>query len=190
MWRKLNNYTYLARSLIDLGSVYSRQGEFALAQKAHEEAGEIIKPTNNIKEQAYIYQQLGILYYRQEKWVEAETAFLHLSPIALRELKEFDLLAGFYNNLGNVYLKMAQWDKSREYLIQAIEILRHINNKLDLGNSLGTLATVYKQIGEKEKALQGYEEAISLLYAFPESQWAQKLLGEFVPEYEELRTES
>jgi tetratricopeptide (TPR) repeat protein len=187
IWRKLDNHTYLARSLTELGSIYSATNSFVLAQQAYEEAWGILQFTNNEKDKIGINLNLGILYYRQEKWADAEVAFLQVDPIALREQNEFYLLASFYNNLGNVYLKMQEWEKASEQLILACEIFRETNNQLDLGNSLGTLASVYKQDGQHGKALQFYQEAVSLLQKFPESQWAQKLLGDFLPAYEELQ---
>ncbi len=189
VWRELGNHIYLARALYDLGTIYLQKNDVALAQQAYREAADILQPTNNVKDKARVYLNLGALYYREEKWTDAETTFLQVDPIALREQQEFDLLAMFYNNLGNVYLKMAQWDKALEDLVLAIEIFRQTNNNLDLGNSLGTLATVYKQIGKKEEALHCYAEAIELLQAFPESQWAQKLLVDFVSEYDSMRIE-
>ncbi|MAT98661.1 MAG: hypothetical protein CL608_16080 [Anaerolineaceae bacterium] len=179
IWRKLDNHTYLARSWLDLGNIYTNTKEFGLAQQAYEEAQAIFELTNNDKDKAHINLELGTLFYRQEKWKQAETALLEIDPITLREQSEFDLLALFYNNLGNVYLKMKRWEKASEYLNLAIEIFRQRENELDLGNSFGTLASVYEQDGKQEKAIQLYEEAIKLLRKFPESQWAQKLLGEF-----------
>lgn len=190
LWRKLQNHTYLARSLYDLGNVYSMKSEFSLAQQMYEEAGAILKPTSNVTDKAKVSHNLGVLFYRQEKWAKAEDAFSEIDSIELREQNEFDLLASFYNNLGNVYLKMERWEKASEYLNLAIEIFRQRDNELELGNSLGTLASVYEQDDKQEKALQLYEEAIKLLQRFPESQWAQKLLREFGPAHEELWTKS
>lgn len=189
VWRRLNNHIYLARSLVELGNVYSKRQAFALAQQAYEEAIEILHPTNSVKDKAITNLNLGTLYYRQEKWTEAEAAFLQFDPVALREQKELNLLAKFYNNLGNVYLKLALWNKALAHLTLAVELFRQNENRLDLGNSLGTLATVYIHVGEKEKALRSYEEAIELLQAFPESQSANKWLADFMPAYEELRTQ-
>ena len=107
----------------------------------------------------------------------------------LREQNEFELLAKFYNNLGNIYLKMGQWEKASKHLNLAIEIFRQIDDKLELGNSLGTLASVYEKDGKQGKALHLYEEAINLLQAFPDSQWAKKLLADFVSACKQLRLE-
>lgn len=186
IWRKLDYHTYLARSWVELGNVYSNTNEFGLAQEAYEEALAIIKLTNNDKDKAQINIALGTLYYRQEKWDQAERVFLEIDAVTLREQNEFGLLGFLYNNLGNVYLKMGRWEKASEYLNLAIEIFRQRENELALGNSLGTLASVYEQEGKQEKALQLYDRAIKLLQRFPESQWAQKLSEEFGLQREQL----
>ncbi|MCB8979268.1 MAG: tetratricopeptide repeat protein [Ardenticatenaceae bacterium] len=187
IWRKLNNHVYLARTLYDLGSVYATTNKFDLAQQAYEEAGAILSPTNNVKDKAFVSLNLGVLYYRQKDWARAEAAFLQIDPMALREQNELDLLGKFYNNLGNVYLEMKRWDSAANYLALAIALFRERENALDLGNSLGTLASVYGQDGQQEAALPLYAEAIQLLLQFPESQWAQKLLREFGAADEKLR---
>ncbi len=186
-WRRLNNHVYLARTWHDLGNVYANSSQFGLAQQAYEEAAAILSPTNNVKDKAFVWLGLGVLYYRQEKWARAEVAFLGIDPVALQEQNEFELLASVYNNLGNVYLEMKRWDSATDYLNLAIKLFREIENQLELGNSLGTLASVYAQDGQQEAALPLYEEAIQLLRSFPESQWAQKLLREFGAAYEKLR---
>mgnify|MGYP002625813039 CR=1 FL=1 len=91
----------------------------------------------------------------------------------------------FYNNLGNVYFKMKRWDEAAEHLNFAVELFRQTENGIDLGNSLGTFGLVYKNKGINKKALPAFEEAIPLLEMFPESQFAKKLLEDFVPAYEQ-----
>ena len=190
IWRELDNHTYLARTLTDLGIVYSRTNSFILAQQAYEDAWGVLELTNNDKDKVTVNLNLGTLFFRQEKWRDAEAVFLRVDPIVLREQNEFYLLASYYNNLGNVYLKMQEWEKASEHLIPGNDIFSETNNQLNLGNSLGTLATVYEQDGQQKKAVRFYEEAISLLQKFPESHWAQKLLGEFMPAYQRLQTKS
>lgn len=186
-WRKLNNHVYLARTWYDLGNVYANTSQFVLAQQAYEEAGAILSPTNNVKDKAIVALNLGALFYHQENWARSEAAFLEIDPVALREQNEFELLGTVYNNLGNVYLEMKRWDSAADYLNLAIKLFRERENQLDLGNSLGTLASVFEQDGQPAEALPLYEEAIQLLRQFPESQWAQKLLREFGTAYEKLR---
>ena len=81
---------------------------------------------------------------------------------------------------------MKRWNSAADYLNLAITLFRERENQLNLGNSLGTLASVYAQDGKKEAALALYAEAIQLLRPFPESQWAQKLLREFGDANEKL----
>ncbi len=185
-WREVNNHIYLARSLTDLGNAYVNNKEFSSAEKAYEEAGEIFASSEYMKDKAIVYLNLGVLHYRQEAWPEAEAAFLQINPISLQEQKEFGLLAQFYNNVGNVYLKMAQWGKASDYLTEAIKIFRQRNVEDELGNSLGTIASVYVQLGDRTRALHCFEEALALLAKFPESAWAQRLSVEFRAEYQRV----
>lgn len=186
LWRELKNHTYLARSLNDLGNVYTNTNEFAKAQQAYEEAGVILESTNNVKDKAYVYSNLGVLYYRQEKWEEAKTALLHIDPLALRAQNELNLLASFYNNLGNVYVKLAQWPGAEENLKLAVEMFRSLNDKINLGNSLGTLATAYVGLGEPEAAKSCFEEGLALLRQYPQSEFANRVINTYTTAYEAL----
>ena len=127
------------------------------------------------------------MFYRQEKWQEAEASLLQINPTVLQANYETELLAFWHNNLGNIYSKMANWQKAEEQLTIAIQILRDLGNELQLANSLGTIGAIYSQTDQTAQSLSCYEEAISLLQRFPESEWGQTLLIDFVAKYEAMR---
>lgn len=183
LWRVQNNVVYVARSLNDLGITYMRSGDFASAQAAYEEAAVILQPTLNEVDKARIYLNLGVLHYQQKQWPEAAAAFLQINTTALRERQEPFFLAQLHNNLGNVYLKMAQWEPALENLEIAAAAFRKMNNKLELANSLGTMAEIYVARQLNEQVVLCYEEAILLLNQFPKSHWGQKLLATFTADY-------
>lgn len=183
LWRVQNNPVYVARTLNDIGITYTRSGDFALAQAAYEEAAAILQPTLNEVDKARIYLNLGVLHYQQKQWPEAAAAFLQINNTALRERQETHFLAKLHNNLGNVYLKMAEWEPALENLKIAADTFRKMNDKLELANSLGTMAEVYVKMLEKEQVVLCYEEAITLLKQFPESHWGQNLLATYSADY-------
>lgn len=57
------------------------------------------------------------------------------------------------------------------------------SNKLELANSLGTMAEIYVARQLNEQVVLCYEEAILLLNQFPKSHWGQKLLATFTADY-------
>lgn len=184
LWRGQNNVVYWARALNDIGVTYIRSGDFAAAQTAYEEAAQILQPTLNEVDKARVYLNLGVLHYQQKQWSEAEAAFLQINGTALRERQENHFLAQLHNNLGNVYLKMEQWEPALENLKIAAAAFRKMNDKLELANSVGTMGAIYVAMQEKQQAILSYEEAITLLNQFPESHWGQKLLATFTAEYQ------
>lgn len=183
LWRVQNNIVYVARALNDIGITYTRSGDFAAAQAAYEEAAAILQPTLNEVDKARIYLNLGVLHYQQKQWPEAAAAFLQINNTALRERQETHFLAMLHNNLGNVYLKMEEWELALANLKIAVGTFRKMNDKLELANSLGTMAEVYVKMLEKEQVVLCYEEAIMLLQQFPESHWGQNNLATFTADY-------
>ncbi len=189
LWRSQNNLVYTARSLNDLGNTYIGAQDFPAAQLAFEEAGAILQETINESDKAMIYLNLGVLHYRQKKWLAAEESFLQINATALRERQEMSMLGLLHNNLGNVYLETSRWEKAAKNLELAANLFRKTKDYLNLANCLGTLARVYAAIDEKNEAAFCYKEAIDLLQTFPDNRWAQDILADFSEEYQALLIE-
>ncbi|MCA9943911.1 MAG: tetratricopeptide repeat protein [Anaerolineales bacterium] len=189
LFRAQGNQVYVIRCTCDLGVTYLRGQDFTEAQRAFEEAAQLLEGTTYEIDRAKNYMNLGVLFFNQQKWAEAAEAFAQINPIALREQREINLLAMLYNNFGNVYLKMAKWKQAEENLELAIEIFRQTKNDLELGNSLGTLATVYVALNERDLAKRCFEEALALLEQFPNSAWAKKITAEIKEGYHGLLKE-
>lgn len=179
LWRSLFDPVYLARVLNDLGNTLRDQNKFQAAQAAFSEAFTILQPTTNVIDKAKIQLNLGFLFYRQERWIEAEKSFCRIDQIALQEQNDFVLLGLVNNNLGNTYLKQQRNEEAAQALEKAITIWRSLGNELELANSLGTLAEVQSELDQFEQAKTLYQEALRLLVAYPESAWGQKLVGQF-----------
>ena len=177
--RGLNDPVYLARSLNDLANSLIAQNKFQEGQQAFEEALAELEPTTNVIDKARIWLNLGVLFYRQERWAEAEKSFVKIDQLALQVQNDFALLGSVRNNLGNVYLKQQLYAEASRSLEQAIDVWRTLENELELANSLGTLAEVQVERGQAREARTLYQESLALLSSYPDSAWGQKLAGEF-----------
>jgi tetratricopeptide (TPR) repeat protein len=189
LWREQADQVYLARSLNDLGNSYINVGDFPAAQHAFEEASTILQGTINESDKAKVYLNLGVLFYRQEKWVAAKETFLQINPTLLRERNNQPLLATLHNNLGNVCLKLSQWEESTAHLKEAIKLFRTLNDRLNLANSLGTLGEVLKRIGNLSEAAACYQEALQLLEKFSDNLWANQLYQDFADVLHQIQAE-
>lgn len=190
LWRKQNNLVYLARSLIDLGISYTNSDNFLAAQQVYEEAGAILNKTINESDKALVYLNLGVLFYRQEKWTAARDAFLRINPTALRERNNQTILAKLHNNLGNVYLKLAQLELSIRHLTKAIKLCRTLNDPLGLANSLGTLGEVLWANRQLPEAMACYQEALQLLAPLKkDGHWPEKLYLDFSAARQQIQKE-
>ncbi len=84
---------------------------------------------------------------------------------ALNELKDspnLALRAKILLNLGTACVGAAKFDDSANYLNQALESFKKLDNKDDYVKTLNTLGNAYLNAGDYDKALNHYNEALSL----------------------------
>ncbi len=186
---QLDEPVHLARELHDLGLILTEAGQYEEAVIIYEEAAAILVPVNDETDKSLILMSLGYLYYRQEKWVEAESTFRRIDTLALARSGEIGRQALTLNNLGNVLLKKGEMGEATECLQEAISLWQQIGDEVNLANSLGTLAELLTIYGNQAEATIYYEEAIVILSRYSDNAWARKLLVEFTDYLESLLRE-
>jgi len=179
LYRCLDEPVYLARRLNDLGIVLTNVGQYEQAETTFEEAANILTSINDESDRSHILINWGVLYYRQERWSEAETIFRRIDTLVLAQAGEVGQQAQTLNNLGNVLLKRGQWVEAAECLQKAIALWRQMGDEINLANSLGTLAELRVTQENQSEAVPLYEEAITILRRYPDSNWTSKLLAAF-----------
>lgn len=179
LYRRLDEPVYLARKLNDLGIVLTDTGQYEQAEAVYEEAVHVLALINDESDRANILLNWGVLYYRQERWGEAEAAFRRIDTLALAQAGERGQQAHTLNNLGNVLLKQGQWVEAAGCLREAIALWRQMEDEVNLANSLGTLAELQVAAGNRAEAVPLYEEALAILPRYRDNAWASRLLATF-----------
>ncbi|NKQ36203.1 MAG: tetratricopeptide repeat protein [Chloroflexi bacterium] len=177
--RLLREPVYLSRTLNDLGIVLTNAGRYDEAAKIYKEATAVLAYVNDESDKSLVLLNLGVLYYRQGKWAEAEMAFRRIDTLALAHAGEIKSQALTLNNLGNVLLKNGKADEAIECLREAISLWREMRDEINLANSLGTVAELLAVHKDQTEAVTYYEEAIAILQHYPNNTWACKLLEGF-----------
>jgi signal transduction histidine kinase len=72
-------------------------------------------------------------------------------------------LSVMYTNLGKVFYRLDQLEKSKKYYLMALEISRKNNDRHLLVQSLSGLGTLYKQMHELDTSLAYYNQAYQLV---------------------------
>lgn len=189
-WCLLNEPVRMARALNDLAVTFLAAEKFEQARQCYTKVAALLEPTINELDKVMVQINLGVLYFRQEQWIEAESFFRKADSSYLRRSPHTYYQALVANNLGNVLLKQERLEAATSYLQNAITLWRQIGDKLELANTLGTLAEAVAAQGRRADAIPLYEEAVVLLSGFPEDAWAGALQEKFVAQQKAMKTKT
>ena len=186
-WRSLNKPVRIARTLNDLAVTFLAAGKFEQAHQCYIEVVTLLEPTTNELDKVMVQINLGVLYFRQEKWIEAEAVFRKADSACIQQSPNIYYQALIANNLGNVLLKQNRLEEAALYLHNAAAFWRQTGDNLELANTLGTLAET--TIAQKRvlDAIPLYEEAIEILSDIPDDARAENLQKSFVAQQEAIQ---
>lgn len=187
-WRILNEPVRIARVLNDLAVAFTTAAKFEQAEKCLKETVLLLEPTPNELDKVMAQINFGLLHFRRENWIGAEAAFRKANSSYLQKTPHIFYRALVANNLGNVLLKQDRLEDAASYLQDAITLWRQADDKLELANTLGTLAETLAAQRRQEEAIARFEEAIDLLSEYPDDTWAQKLQENFMAQQKAIRT--
>ncbi|MEW5985992.1 MAG: tetratricopeptide repeat protein [Chloroflexota bacterium] len=179
LWRVVDQPLNLARTLKELALTLQAAGQVAEALAVYQETLAILVQTNSELDKVMVELNLGALYYSQERWAEAEAAFRRADSPYLRQSGLLNYQAMTANNLGNVFLMQGRLSEAESCLQGSLHLWRQLNSRVNLANTLGAMAEAQVAQNRLEQAHLHYDEAISLLRAFPDDAWAGRLLAKF-----------
>ena len=134
-----------------IGSIYLDKGEPKLAEEYGLKSLENAKSVHLSGGLVATYALIGLASLDQDNFVGA----LKYCNEALNLAKELDypkLVADCYYDLGQVYLKMEDYDRSIEYFEKSSETFEDIENKFSLSSKLEAMASAYAGKGDYKNA--------------------------------------
>ena len=179
LWSGLNQPTQMARTCLNLGLLYQRQNRLERTRACYELAYAVLAPTASEVDKLKVLNGLGTLHFALKELPQAEAVFRQGVTAAQTMTGLFHLRGSLTHNLGNTLLALARWEESRFYLEKSIQLWQQANDELERANSIGTLGEWYELREEWATAVTYYDQALLLLDAYPEHQWAQHLAALF-----------
>lgn len=108
-------------------------------------------------------KQKGVNYYIQRDYLNAVDTWQEAIKIAAdKNIKDKLVIAGLYNNLGNVYADFKQYTKALENYTEYLEISKKVGNKENHINALSNIGYVYVDLNKIEKGITYFEKALLL----------------------------
>jgi len=150
-----------ADTMIVLGTVYHRKGNWEKAMAFYKECQKIYEKTGDIHGMTSTYNNLGLVYYRKGEWDKA-VEYYEKSLEIKEEIGDIHGMAQTYGNLGSVYADKGEWDKAVEYYEKDLGIFEEIGDVHGMAQTYGNLGLVYYRKGEWDRAIEYYEKDLGI----------------------------
>jgi tetratricopeptide (TPR) repeat protein len=127
-----------------LGNAYFLQGNYQLALKHYQEAGDILPDVRTTEPKNETQNDQGTLLHPT----------LNLNLLTRSQI---------YNNIGCIYQRLGNHERALEFLKKSSNAARDDNcQSSDLAKSYNNIASVYVDIGDYDSALKNYREALDI----------------------------
>lgn len=111
-----------------------------------------------------IYDLAGNYYQAMEQYVQAEGAYLEISPKDLEQNGAIygDVLAGLYLYKGDIFHSKINFNGALKMYLKAAEYYRENGNDSQLMHVMGKVAKGYEALNKYEQALEAYDSALNI----------------------------
>jgi tetratricopeptide (TPR) repeat protein len=138
-----------------LGISYSSVGEFKLALEHMKRAERL---TSDKEDLMYIYNQIGLIYWRMGYLDDALFYFSRSLSLA-RDLGNKSMQATALNGIANIYEKKDELDKALSYYEES---LRLETDEKEKATAYNNIALIYDRKGDYKKAVEYFQKAIEI----------------------------
>ncbi|OQX75073.1 MAG: hypothetical protein B6D61_11065 [Bacteroidetes bacterium 4484_249] len=134
-----------------IGSIYLDRGEPKLAEEYGLKSVENAKNVHLNASLVATYALIGLASLDQDNF-DGALKYCNDALNLAKELEYPKLVADCYFDLGNIYLKMKDYDRSIEYFEKSSESFEDIENKFSLSSKLEAMASAYAGKGDYKNA--------------------------------------
>ncbi|NEN90252.1 MAG: CHAT domain-containing protein [Okeania sp. SIO3H1] len=161
LFRKVDNLTWEAVTLLGIGSAYDSLGEKQTALNYYQQALPIFQQVDYQGGEATALNNIGSVYDSLGEKPKALNYYQQALPI-YQQVGEQGMEANTLNNIGAVYDSLGKKPKALNYFEQALLKLQQVGDIRGEANTLNNIGAVYSDLGEKQKALNYYQQALPL----------------------------
>jgi class 3 adenylate cyclase/tetratricopeptide (TPR) repeat protein len=151
----------VASSLLNLGVVYEKLKENALAERNYKAALSLFIPINDKTALGNLYNNLAVVNAAQKKYALAMNWYRRGLSIA-KQINDLKLELTITNNIGFVHLETAQYDSAIIYQQNALEGRTAIHDILGMAECYIGLGEIHVNTNEAQKALTFLEKGLNL----------------------------
>lgn len=168
IFKKYNAKAGEGNSLVNIGYVYLRKGEYTKALEFFQSALAIRKQTRDRQNEWIPLSYIGEVYVNLNDYQKA-LEFYQPALAILRELKAAQPKDSSYSNseelmladIGAVYFRTGQYQKALDFYQQSLAIQKADSDRIGGAQTLNNLGVVAVNLGNYAQALDSYQQALT-----------------------------
>lgn len=159
LFQQVEDFAHGRRALVNQCYALARLGQWELIGDMPARLEKTLAESGDIHTLGKLKINLGCAAIDQGDLLRAEAFFqeaLHIYTLSLSK-KEMALV---FNNLGDVYTQMKEWDTAEDFLQRAVALFEELNDMYHWANSMDNLAILYQAQGDTAVACQLLEKSL------------------------------
>lgn len=160
--------------------------DFQTAEKYYSKGIELAKKEKNLALEAFGLVDYAAVLRKQNKYKQA-LAITKQTLAIYSELKDTTKLTIVYNDLGNTYKNLNQFEQSIQALLKLLQLAQNTNNQKLIAGAYINIGVCYDGNGDYELALKNYLSAIEPAKASDEKNYIASNYGNIGEAYINLK---
>ena len=179
------NRLSLAAIMIDLGSIYTRMGQYQKAINILQKALLIEREISNKQGEAAALNNLGLVY--QDIGNYQQSIYCHQQQLEIANIiGDSEEQANALNNLGIVCYALGKYSEAIDYQEQKVKILQNNGDLEREASTLGNLGGAYCALGEYQKVLDCHSRQLEIAQSMRDKPMEARALGSLGVVYNQL----
>ncbi len=161
VFEQVDNPTYVAASLNNIGVLLREQGDLEQSLRHHERALNLRRKDGRPEFIAQSLNNIGLIYHAQGK-LEQALQYYEQASFLFEQAGIPTEIATTLSNMGRIYDFKGELEQALSYYKQSLDYDEQAGNPTKTAGSLNNIGGVYRQLGDLEQALQYHERALTL----------------------------
>ncbi|MCF6279667.1 MAG: tetratricopeptide repeat protein [Flavobacteriaceae bacterium] len=161
LYEEINDQAGINASHTALGNVAYYKNDVDKALTYYRKVLNYSKKKGNLKQQAFMLNNIGMISYSKGNLDDALT-FFKKSHALRKQLGQKKLGLRALNNIGAICLNQGKYTEALKYFKQCLSIHREDNNKSGIATATSNISAVYYEWKQYDKTLRYLEESLEL----------------------------
>lgn len=153
----------ICRASLSLGLLFCLKRDFERSKRFLSEAFRLARKNNYLRETAIYHEYAGQVAHMEGDEKAAKNHFLQAIEIGQKAAPEGDIISQTYRLLAQPQVDQKRFDEAMASCQKSLKVSISLGEKLEEGAAYRILGQIYSAKGEKEKAQEYFEKAVSIL---------------------------